>query len=150
MSNHPLCNKIPDDIFHIILDCRFTKTMWKRIEKTLKNIIPLPVSDCEKAFGLQPKTKKKKNATILRNWITFSLRHLIMEEERKAFHIPNYHLCSMEKFFLKFNLRTQEELRIKKLQYDHRNLPDKFQEIVTINKAIASKNDDTYTWKDIM
>ena len=31
----PLCNKIPDDIFHIILDCRFTKILWRRIEKVL-------------------------------------------------------------------------------------------------------------------
>ena len=146
----PLCNKIPDDIFHIVIDCKFTKTMWKRVEKTLKNIIRVRVSESEKAFGLQPRTKKEKNATILRNWITFSLRHQIMQEERKAFHIPNYHLRSMEKFFLQFNLRTQEELKMKKLQYDHRNLAHKFQEIVTINKAIASKNNEGYRWKDIM
>ena len=124
--------------------------MWKRVEKTLKNIIRVRVSESEKAFGLQPRTKKEKNATILRNWITFSLRHQIMEEERKAFHIPNYHLRSVEKFFLQFNIRTQEELKIKKLQYDHRNLAHKFQQIVTINKAIASKNNEGYRWKDIM
>ena len=146
----PLCNKIPDDIFHIILDCKFTKTMWKRIEKTLRNIIPTPVTNCEKAFGLQPRTKKTENATILRNWITFTLRHQIMEEERRAFHIPNYHLRSMEKFFAKFNFMTQDELKIKKLQYEYRNLSGKFQEIATVNRAIASAHEDTYTWKDIM
>ena len=80
----PLCNKIPDDIFHIILDCRFTKVMWKRIEKVLLKILPIPISTSEKALGLQPRRKKETNATILRNWITFSQRHLFMQEERRT------------------------------------------------------------------
>ena len=92
--------------------------MWKRVEKVLMNIIPLPVTNTEKALGLQPQNKREKNATILRNWITFSLRHLIIEEERRAYHIPGYHLYSVEKFFAKFDYKTQEELSIKKLQYD--------------------------------
>ena len=151
MQPCPLCNKIPEDIFHIILDCRFTKTMWRRIEKTLIEIIPIPVTDDEKALGLYPRRKKETNATILRNWITFVLRHLIMLEERRAYHIPDYHLSSMQKFFIKFNHRCREELKIKKMQYDHRQLSKKFEEIVTIRKAIATKaNNDEYIWKDIM
>ena len=146
----PLCNKIPDDIFHIILDCRFTKTMWKRIEKVLLKIIPIPVSISEKAYGLQPRKKKETNATTLRNWVTFFLRHLIMLEEREAYHVPNYHHRSMERFFTKFNIKANEELKIKKLQYDHRNLTEKFEKIVTVNKAIASVNDGEIVWTDIM
>ena len=150
MQPCPLCNKIPEDIFHIILDCRFTKTVWKRIEKTLTKIISLPVSDDEKALGLYPRWKKETNATILRNWITFFLRHQIMLEERRAYHIPNYHRSSIQKFFVKFNYRCHEELKIKKMQYDHRQLSKKFEEIVTVRKAIASRANDEYIWKDIM
>ena len=48
----PLCGRIPDDIFHIILDCKFTNTMWKIIEKTLVKIIPKQLTPFEKAFEL--------------------------------------------------------------------------------------------------
>ena len=73
-----------------------------------------------------------------------------MLEERKAFKIKDYHLQSVEKFFKKFNFKAHEELRIKKLQYDYRNLPEKFKKIVTINNAIANVNDGEFTWLDIM
>ena len=146
----PLCNKIPDDIFHIILDCRFTKVMWKRIEKVLLKILPIPISTSEKALGLQPRRKKETNATILRNWITFSLRHLIMQEERRAYHIKDFHLQSVDRFFCKFNYATQEEFRIKKLQYDFRGLSQKFEKITTINKVIATINSGEYILKNIM
>ena len=73
-----------------------------------------------------------------------------MLEERKAFKIKDYHLQSMEKFFRKFNFKTQEELKIKKLQYDYRKLPQKFKNIATINNAIATENDGEFAWLDIM
>ena len=73
-----------------------------------------------------------------------------MLEERKAFKIKDYHLQSMEKFFRMFNFKAQEELKIKKLQYDYRNLSEKFKNIVTINNAIATVNDGEFTWLDIM
>ena len=146
----PLCNKIPDDIFHIIKECRFTKTMWKRIERVLLKIIPIRVTDSKKALGLQPRKKKETNATILRNWVTFFLRHQIMLEERKAFKIKDHHLQSMEKFFLKFNFKAQEELKVKKLQYGYQNLLEKFKNIATIDNAIANVNDGKFTCVDIM
>ena len=59
MQPCPLCRKIPDDIFHIILDCKFTKVMWKRVEKVLYQIIPQLPTLHEKAFGLQPRNMKK-------------------------------------------------------------------------------------------
>ena len=73
-----------------------------------------------------------------------------MLEERKAFKIENYHRQSMEKFFNKFNFQAQEELKMKKLLYDHQNLSAKFEEIVTINNAIAAVNDGEFVWLDIM
>ena len=48
-----------------------------------------------------------------------------MLEERKAYKTKNYHLQSMQKFFHKFNFQVQEELKIKKLQYDHQKLSQK-------------------------
>lgn len=146
----PLCNKIPEDIFHIILDCRFTKVTWKRIERVLLKILPVPVTDTERAVGLQPRSGEQACAIILRNWVTFSLRNLLMLEERRAYHIKDYHLLSMEKFFTKFNYKTQEELKIKKLLYDHRGAAGKFEELVTFNDAIASVINGSLFWKAIM
>ena len=146
----PLCNKIPDDIFHIFFDCKFVKVMWRRLESILFKIIPVKVTNSEKALGLQPRRKNERNATILRNWVTFSLRHLIMLEERRAYYIPDYHRQSMEKFFLKFNSKAIEELKTKKLQYEHRDALHKFQQIVTTNNAIATAENREYSWKEIM
>ena len=150
MKPCPLCNKIPEYIFHIIKECKFTNTMWKRIEKVLLKIIPIPVTDSEKVLGLQPRRKKVTYAIILRNWVTFFLRHLLMLEERKAYKIKNYHLQSMEKFFHKFNFQVQEELKIRKLLYDHRKLSENFKKIVTINNAVASVDKGELVCLDIM
>ena len=62
----PLCRKIPDDVFHIILHCKFTKVMWKRVEKTLFKIVPRLPTMHELAFGLQPSNSKEECQTNLR------------------------------------------------------------------------------------
>ena len=44
----------------------------------------------------------------------------------------------------------QEEIQIKKLQYDNRDLSHKFREIVTINNAIVHEHNNEYVWKNIL
>ena len=116
-------------------------------------IIPKPITVHETAFGLR-ETKHGTYPVILRNWITFTLRHLIMLEERKTYKInldsdakvtPSY-----EKFFAKFNFEAKRELKDKKLLYDFQGLSEKFKDIATVNNAIASVLNDEYQWKDIM
>ena len=51
---------------------------------------------------------------------------------------------------MKFNFKAQEELKIKKLQYDYRNLPEKFKNIAMIKNAVATVNDGKFVWLDIM
>ena len=146
----PLCRKIPEDIFHIIMDCRFVKVMWKRIEKTILKILPVPPSEYERAFGVQPTRKEDRGPATLRNWVTFSMRHYIMLEERKAFYRNGHSPQAIRKFFVRFNHYAREELSLKKLQFDHRRLPAQFEEIVTTNNAVATIDDHQYTWADIM
>ena len=64
--------------------------MWKRIEKTLFKIIPVYPTLQEKTFGIQQAHNKENLAITLRNWVTFSLRHHIMLEERRAYHFSYY------------------------------------------------------------
>ena len=128
MQPCPLCRKVPEDISHIILECKFTKVMWKRVEKTLLQIYRKPITMHEMAFGVQPRnknSKEQKAATTLRNWVTFTMRHLIMLEERRAFRANTPLTQAMQKYFVKFNYHLQEELKLKKRLYDHRDLSDK-------------------------
>ena len=98
----PLCRKIPDEVFHIFIDCEFTRYMWTNLQATLIQINPIPISTLEMALGIQPKCKREINSTILRNWVTFSLRHYIMKEERKAFYLSKYTSKEM-RYFAKRN-----------------------------------------------
>ena len=95
----PLCNRIPDDIYHILLDCRFVETMWLRIQHVLLQIIPIPLSKEEVVFGLQARTRAEEKATILRNWVSFNLRYLIMQEERKAWKYEKYTAEHIKKLY---------------------------------------------------
>ena len=144
----PLCRKIPEDVFHVIFDCRFTKLVWNRIEKILLKIHPKSVTPYEKAFGLQPTNNKEENPLILRNWITYNVRHFLLLEERIAYHKKS--LPIVKNFFNKFNLRTQDELRTKKILFDLQELSTKFEEIITINNAVSVKRNGEYQWKPIM
>ena len=124
--------------------------MWKKIEKVLLKIIPMIPSVHEKAFGLQPTNLKNTYPIILRNWLTFSLRHQIMLEERRAYKIQNYTLSSYSKFFTKFNYAVKSELKNKKLLYDQQGLSDKLEKIVTTGNIIATVVGGELQWKDVI
>ena len=76
------------------------------------------------------------------------MRHHVLLEERRAYHsntTPN-----VEDSFLRFNLRTLDELKTKKLLYDFIGFPGKFEKIVTINNAVAVLESGEYRWQKIM
>ena len=146
----PLCKKIPDDIFHIMIDCTFTKKIWKKIENTLLKIVPKQPTVYEKAFGLQPTSKKETHATILRNWITFTLRYRITLEERKAYH-KHHEKNDEQKFISDFNYNIQQEVKIKGQQYLTQGLQGKFERIMTAGNGIAWKiNNNEFKMGNIM
>ena len=149
----PLCRKIPEDVFHIITTCKFTNVMWKRVENLLFKIIPKPVTPYEKAFGLQIERRDDHFPVIMRNWITFLMRHLILQEERRAYSISliaDPWTPSVEKFFKHFNHTAHQELAIKKMIFDAQGLALKFEKIVTVNGAVATLAGGEYSWNDIM
>ena len=63
----PLCQKIPEDIYHIILNCAFINRLWEEIEPILKELYPQIVTKEEKAFGI---VQKATTGILLRNWLT--------------------------------------------------------------------------------
>ena len=150
----PLCRKIPEDVFHILVECRFTKVVWKRAEKVLFKIYPKSPTLHEMAFGLHTTNKHDRYPIILRNWLTFTLRHSILLEEHKAFKInessDSNFLPSYEKFFASFNYRATQELKTKELLYDFQGLKEKFRKIVTVGNAVACLTDEELKWNELL
>ena len=83
----PLCQKIPENIYHIILHCEYVNKLWEEVEPILRQLHPVPVSDEEKVFGIVQ--KKTTTGIILRNWLTYLLRECITREEREAYYSPS-------------------------------------------------------------
>ena len=138
----PLCNKIPESIYHIILYCNFTVNAWYKLEKTLHSVLPKSISSFEQASGRQPATKREEPATILRNWITFSLRHHIMKEERKAYYRGNYKNQNIDIFLKQFQYTLHQELQIKFRQYKARGLLSIFEKIALVGNVLGEIADD--------
>ena len=94
------------------------------------------------AFGLT-ETHSHRYPIRLRNWATYTLRSLIIQEEHRMYKInlesDSKVTPSFQKFFTKFNYLAIQELREKKLIYDFQGLSEKFEKIVTVNKAVAGQ-----------
>ena len=131
------------------MDCAFIIPLWRKIEPILLQIISRPLSKEELAFGLQPRNREEQNATILRNWITFNLRHQIMREERRAYYFGTYTNAHEQKFIQNFNRSMQRELTEKHLLYKFRGLQNKFDSIITVNNVLQQDEQDEYVWKNI-
>ena len=123
----PLCHKLPENIYHIMLHCEFTNKLWEQIEPILKELHPLAVTEEEKAFGLVQ--KKELTGVLLRNWISYLLRECTAQEERAAYHTskkPNF-----ENMKQKFNRILKFEIHSKALRYKNDNNLEFFEKIIT-------------------
>ena len=80
----PLCNKIPESIYHIILHCDFVNNIWIQMEPILTQLHSKSVTDDEKALGVV--TIKSTPGILLRNWLTYKLREQVMLFERMSYH----------------------------------------------------------------
>ena len=118
--------------------------------ENLEKITPIKVTKYEKAFGLQPKIKKEEHVITLRNWLTFTLRHLIMLEERKAYYRKNNEERERT-FIIKYKSMISEKMTTKELYYKYAGREEYFEKIITAKGAIARKNNDgTYQLNNIM
>ena len=127
--------EIPENIYHIILHCDFTNKLWQDIEPTLKKLHQNPVSQEEKALGLVQ--KKPTTGILLRNWVTFSLRKHIMQNEQKAYYAPNK--VNIEKTKTKFNQSMAFEMKMKMIRYKNENNLEFFNKILTHAEVLCEK-----------
>ena len=134
----PLCQKIPESIYHLILYCDLTVQLWEELQPTLMKLHPVLVSDEAKAFGIEQ--KKQTNGILLRNWLTYLLRDNIAEAEKAAYYAPTR--VTLEKFKQHFNEDLKFEIQIKAFQYKNENKLDIFDKIITHAEVLCQKRDN--------
>ena len=141
-TNHcPFCLQTPDDRFHIILDCPMTHSLWNTIEPFLQRIVPTPVTDEEKAFGLLGNTP----AICLRNWLTYTLRFCIHQQECIAYH-NKLGIANARPLRHAYNAQVKAEAYQNSLIYDSLGRTDLFEKYFAVNGAFAVK-DATDQWQ---
>ena len=131
----PLCNKIPQNIYHIILHCDFVNTIWTHMQPVLSKIHSKLIDDAEKALGII--NISHAPSIMLRNWITYKMREQILVFERKAHHSPKS--VSIDSFKIKFNHSVAFEIKQLMFRYNHENNITKFDKIVAYQGILCEK-----------
>ena len=131
----PLCNNVPESIYHIILHCDFVNNIWTQIEPILKQIHCKSVTDDEKALGIV--TIKSTPGILLRNWLTYKLREQVMLFERMSYHSPNK--ASLDLFKAKYNQSLACEVKQLIFRFNHENKLDKIDKIIAQQGILCEK-----------
>ena len=134
----PFCSDVPDTRYHLILDCRLVKNLWRDLEPNLMKLSAIPVTAYEMAFGLKGHTP----CIILRNWLTYLLRYCITEQESKAFYNQSYMANEVE-IKIRFNHLVKSETYKKYLIYQNLDRDKYFRNIfATRGFLIAWQNNE--------
>ena len=133
----PLCHKLPESIYHLMMDCELVNKLWDNIEPTLKQLHPVFVSNNERALGIV--MKKPTTGVLLRNWLTFLLRKIISDAEREAYHVPYVNLDKIKKTF---NKAMVSEITIKAFRYRREGNSQSFDKIFTYDTVLCEKQED--------
>ena len=131
----PYCLQVPEDRFHIVLDCPLTTSLWIRLEPLLRQIVPIPVTDEEKAFGLLGNTPH----IILRNWLTYVLRASIHQHENIAYH-NKLGLANETNIRHVYNARVKRETTQNLVIYRNNGRFDIFEKYYTKNGILIIPN----------
>ena len=134
----PLCHKIPQSVFHLILDCDVTNNLWNDIEPLLNRLHHSDISDEEKALGI---FSGKSKGIILRNWVTFLLRRCVADFEREAYHKPN-DLDIEKRIKRKLNNVINLEIDRKIFRHRYENRLAAFENIFLHGKVLVEKHGD--------
>ena len=135
----PLCLELPQTKFHLTLDCKITQNLWAEIEPHLTRLFQQPVSNEEKIFGIVGNSP----GVILRNWLTFLLRHCVVEQERIGYH--NKLGCQNElELKIKFNERAKSEVMAKYRIYANLGRTEYFEKIFAFKDYLLVWEDNWY------
>ena len=137
-ENCPLCHNLPNSIYHVILDCHFTNTLWNEIEPILRKLHPASVTLEEKAYGIAH--EKITNGILLRNWLTYLLRDFISQAEKEAYHLSNE--FTIERAKRKFNELVAQEIHIKAFRYKSEGHTVFFEKVFTHAKVLCEMTEN--------
>ena len=131
-----ICLNIPQSIFHIMLDCNLVNDIWQYIQPLLVKLYPLPITDSEKVLGIVK--NKPSSGILLRNWVTFLLRKVILEQEKVYFHKKTaptiYNILS------KFEKSLHDEIRKIQIRYNHVNQTENFEKLICYKNVLCKRN----------
>jgi len=137
-DNCRLCREIPLDRFHLILDCKFTKTLWQDLEPALNEIYRIQITEEEMAFGLKGKSPEIQ----LRNWLTFVLKETIIRIELRAYYNEQY-LDNLDETKQKYNEKINQYISLTYETYRDQGRYDIFIRFFCINNSlVTTKNED--------
>ena len=131
----PLCLKVPRDIFHIMLDCDLVNDIWQGIQPLLVRLYPIPVSNSEKVLGIVK--NKQSTGTLLRNWLTFLLRKVVLDEEKTSFYKKS--APTIYDILGKFEKSLHDEIRRLERQHRHENRIDNFQKLIGFKDVLCTR-----------
>ena len=131
----PLCGKIPESIFHIVLKCDLVSTIWEDIKPVLLRLHPAQLSDEEKAFGIV--YKKPSPGMCVRNWLTFLMRKCIAKMERVAYYCNSDILARSRQ---KIQYCIEKELDKKHFICSNDGNMDAFENFFAYRNVICRKN----------
>ena len=142
----PLCNTLPDSIYHIILDCDFVNNIWESIKVTLLKLHKKPISDEEKSLGIVHINKSP--GMLARNWLTYKMREQLLEFERKAYH--SQQRASISLFKTSFNRSLAYDLKKLMLRFSNDGKLDLFDKIFVNQGILCTKTQNgNYKPKDV-
>ena len=105
----PLCGKVPESIFHVILYCDIVSTIWRDITPILLKLHPDQPNEEEKAFGIV--RRNPRPGVRVRNWLTFLIRRCISKMERRA-HFCNPNILARTKKRIQYSLEKEIDKKL--------------------------------------
>ena len=120
--------------------------MWFEIEPLLNRLHSAPITEEEKAFGITH--RKSTTGIILRNWVTYSLRKLVMQIEKEAYYAPSK--ADVERSKTLFNQGMALQVKKKLIRYKSENNLDFFDNTITHAGVLCEKiRDGEYRFKKV-
>ena len=132
----PFCLHIPLERHHIPISCTVIAQVWQDLEVHLKAIKHVPLTDDEKIFGMHGNTPD----VVLRNWLTYLFRQIVVEQESRAFHNKKGPSNALD-IKIAYNQKVKSELWLKYNIYRNLEREDYF------TKIFAEKN-YLITWEN--
>ena len=134
----PLCVSIPENEYHITLECPVVKILWRDLSRTITAINQAPVTEEEMVLGLEGKSP----SVTLRNWLTFLLRECIRNQERTAYK-NQLGLFNTDQIRKNFNTRVRREIDEAYVQYRSRHKCHLFKERYAVHNVLVHYDDNS-------